>query len=520
MKKSYSVNISGIIFQIDEDAYEKLNRYLDRLNLHFANTAGKEEIIADIEQRIAEMLLNKLGDHNRIVTLGHIDEVIRVLGEPADFDDNIKEEPSSSDRRYRKRLYRDPDEKVLGGVAGGIGAYFNTDPLWFRIIFIILTLFGGSGILLYLILWLIVPEARTTAERLEMRGEQINIGTIERTIREEMNDLQDRFGRWKKDGYQKKKDSAGRLIETVVQIFVTLFVLFFKLLAFIIGFAILFTGIALIIAIFIPGITLHGFPVLYDASIHEFLVALTGSTGQAWLILVSILLIILIPLLGIVWGGIRLLWGARLRSRTLGGALTGIWFLSILVCLISGIITVNDFSSKGFETHSSSLSATATDTLSIGLQPGPADPWVDVEGSMKQPKSLMIRQDANSIFITGRPVIEFRQSLNDSLMITITKRARGRNQREARERAGDILIETTTAAGHIWIDRFFTTPPGSVYRKQDVKINIAIPENQVIRLDPSLQQNYRYIRNFDPLWDEQILNKPLRMKNHKLVTAQ
>ncbi len=520
MKKSYSVNISGIIFQVDEDAYDKLNRYLDRLDLHFADTQGKEEIIADIEQRIAEMVMNKLGDQNRVVTLVIIEDIIRTLGEPADFDDNIQEPPQSSGR-YRKRLYRDPDDKVLGGVASGMGAYFNTDPIWFRIGFIALTIFGGSGILIYLVLWLIVPEARTTAERLEMRGEPININNIERTIKEEMNDLRSRFGNWKQGkGYRKKKDPTGRVIESAGQIFVTLTVLFAKILAGVIGFSIIVSLIALFFALFVPGISFHGFPFIYDVSVHDFLTALTGSSGVAWIVLLSLVLIILLPLLGLLWTGIRLLFGRPRAGKLPGVAFSGLWIVAILFITVITIININDFSTKGFVTKTETISVKPNDTLIIGMTGLNTVLWIDDDEESGNFRTLKIKHDGGSHIVLGKSVIEFRQSNDDSVVITSIRRARGDGHSTAKERAEEIIHTISVKDNRIDIEKYFSTTPGSLFRNQEVKINIYIPENHVFIFDPVLQQSNDQIKNLTPLWDKDILDKPLTMKNNKLVEVE
>ena len=171
MKKNFTVNISGIIFNIDEDAFEKLNNYLDSIKKHFNNSVGKDEIISDIEARIAEMLKEKTNETKNIVTIDDINKVIEVMGQPFEFDSE-DEEPVYKEETYysrkTKRLFRDPDNKIIGGVASGIGEYFNVDPLWFRLGFFITLFIGGTGFFAYMILWIVVPEARTTAEKLEM----------------------------------------------------------------------------------------------------------------------------------------------------------------------------------------------------------------------------------------------------------------------------------------------------------------------------------------------------------------
>ena len=130
MKKTFTINISGIIFHIDEDAFEKLNNYLETIKSYFANSEGRDEIIADIESRIAEMLQSKINEQKQVITIDDINEVIGIMGEPEQIGgDGTQEKKQREEQRHSKRFFRDPDNKVLGGVCGGIGAYFNIDPL-------------------------------------------------------------------------------------------------------------------------------------------------------------------------------------------------------------------------------------------------------------------------------------------------------------------------------------------------------------------------------------------------------
>ena len=124
MKKSLNININGIIFHIDEDAYEKLNAYLERLKKHFSQQEGGGEVVNDIEARIAELLREKMDENKQVVTIEDIDEIIRKLGEPAEMmdDEEQEEKPPRFNFDQPKRLYRDPENKIIGGVGGGMGA--------------------------------------------------------------------------------------------------------------------------------------------------------------------------------------------------------------------------------------------------------------------------------------------------------------------------------------------------------------------------------------------------------------
>ncbi len=196
MKKTVTVNISGVVFHIDEDAYEKLNRYLHRLKAYFRREEGGEEIIAGIESRIAEMFQERSKDHSKAINIDDVNEAITQLGEPSQMDSDEKANSTSSggnsgikDDSAPRRLFRDPDNKYIGGVCSGLAAYFNIDPTWVRILFVVLILLAGSTILAYIILWIVIPRARTTADRLSMRGERINLSNIEKAIREDLQDI-------------------------------------------------------------------------------------------------------------------------------------------------------------------------------------------------------------------------------------------------------------------------------------------------------------------------------------------
>ncbi len=191
-----TVNISGIVFHIDEDAYDRLHRYLRAIRVHFDSEAGCEEILAGIEERIAEMLRQKKPGERQVVSLEDVRETITQLGEPEEISGNGPGEKASSGHEEDpatepapKRLFRDPDNKYIGGVCGGLGAYFQIDPTWIRLIFLLTFFLGGGGLILYIVLWIVIPKARTTADRLSMRGERVTLSNIEKSIKEDLRDI-------------------------------------------------------------------------------------------------------------------------------------------------------------------------------------------------------------------------------------------------------------------------------------------------------------------------------------------
>lgn len=184
MKKTLTINLNGIVFNIDDDAYETLNAYLNELEKHFADDE-REEIIKDIEDRIAELFTERMHGRN-VVDASDVASVIETMGQPNQFDDEAAEPNAdaaaskSSQRKFRK-FYRDGDDRLIGGVAAGLAAYIGWDTTLVRILLLLLLLFSaGWTLLFYILLWIIVPEAKTTAQRLEMQGIEPNLENIKK----------------------------------------------------------------------------------------------------------------------------------------------------------------------------------------------------------------------------------------------------------------------------------------------------------------------------------------------------
>jgi len=200
MKKTFTINLSGSIFYIEEDAYEVLQKYLVTIKKHFGTSEEGKEITADIEARIAEIFSGKSPCDKNVITLDCVNEVIEIMGTPQNFaEEEGEEEPLTGQKKRKKRLYRDPEEKVLSGVCGGLAAYFDMDPVIVRIIFVVLAFITtGAAVLAYLILWIVVPKAVTTAQRLEMRGEPVTVKNIEKFIKDEVSSVKESYHKFRK----------------------------------------------------------------------------------------------------------------------------------------------------------------------------------------------------------------------------------------------------------------------------------------------------------------------------------
>ena len=182
MKKTLTINLNNIVFNIEEDAYDKLKTYLDSIREYFDTYEDSQEILNDIEARAAEQFGGKIGKAKEVVTLADVEELIKIMGtvEAIAGQEGLDEQKADEAKTKTgyKRFYRDPDNAIIYGVASGIAAYFKIDPLFIRLAFAISVLFGGTGIIVYIILCFIMPEAKTTANKMEMRGEAMTLSSF------------------------------------------------------------------------------------------------------------------------------------------------------------------------------------------------------------------------------------------------------------------------------------------------------------------------------------------------------
>jgi phage shock protein PspC (stress-responsive transcriptional regulator) len=189
MKITVSINLGGWSFNIDEDAYAELKRYLKSLEIHFAGDESSTEILSDIESRMSEIFRSRLTSYKHVITMDDVRHAISVLGTPEDISDDqgTSARDKFSSPGYH-RMYRDPDHRIIGGVCAGIASYWDIDLWIVRLTFFCLAMMG-VGILIYLILYIVLPEAKTTAQKIEMKGEPVNIHNIKESVKKEFDNV-------------------------------------------------------------------------------------------------------------------------------------------------------------------------------------------------------------------------------------------------------------------------------------------------------------------------------------------
>jgi len=518
MKKAIKINLSGIIFHIDEDAYEKLKTYLDTISRHFSNKQESKEIIDDIEARIAELFQEKITEETQVITLSLVNEVIDIMGNPEDIADSGEEaeHQRTFHESYNKsrRLYRDPENSVVGGVCGGLSAYFSVDPVIFRLLFVIFFFAGGASILVYAILWIVLPRAETAAQKLEMRGEKVNVSNIEKKVREEYDNVKDNV----KDGYSKAKSSdtyrkTERAASDFFDVLGKILLVFVKVILIIIGTSFVIGGIGLLIGIIaLPFVGIHVFPFeTYSFSLGDVLIPFTDPVSVT-LLVISITLLLLIPVAAMLYGLVKLIFNIKTRNRGLAvGALT-LWIVSLLCIIGIAAFESSHYSDAGRDNFSQEL-VTGSDTLYISINSSQED-YLDDENILDLDDRWFLLEDAEAFY--GRISLDIERTEGADFLLDIEKESKGRSWENASENAANIDYEFRMTGNKLVLDPYFSVDLEHKWRFPRVETIVRVPEGKVVVLDRQTRDILEGVRNVDRLSDWNMAGKSWKMTEEGL----
>lgn len=496
MKKNIKVNVSGMLFNLDEDAYQVLETYLNRLERHFSNTDGSKEIIEDIERGIADMMNSKLINGKTIINIEDITIIIKAMGEPGEIDDesDTKKENYnfSSSTTNQKRLYRDSDDKVIAGVCSGISHYLNIDVAWIRILFVVLFFISGTGLLVYLVLWIAVPEAISTAQKLEMRGEPMNIDNIEKKIKEEFNNIGDQLNNLKNKHFTKKKSDYTRPIRDLSSAIIRLIVGIAKVFIIVVGVGLTIAAVALL-TMLLPaflsgsGEIFHVYHNLVYFSIPDAIESITISNSDYNLILYSIVAVTVIPLLSIILAGLGYLFGFRNEAKGINKAFGVIWFVGLILLVISIIRTADDFEQK----------ETVVNEIELNLPTSQQNLYLKINPNLTSYSNNYIDDDLEKVYDAfDNEFLIFRKdslyysvpemetfSTDDSIFsVKVVRYSHGDKRSIAKLNALNIEFPINIKDSIIEIPPLFNFPENDCWRNQKVKIRIYIPKDKAFIL--------------------------------------
>jgi len=514
MNKTVNINLGGIFFHIDEVAYQKLKRYIDAIRISLSDDPkGRDEIISDIELRIGELLSERVKDVRQVVSETDIEEVIAVMGQPEDYlvDEELFTEETK--RSYRKssargktsgkKLFRDGDDKFLGGVASGIAYYFDVDVIWIRIAWLVATLGLGFGPIFYIILWILLPEAKTTADKLQMEGEPVNISNIEKRVRSEFEDASTRMRNAANDVSTKVKEGMDNVsdslkkkrvssstaktgIQEFIEVIGTIIVTFFKIIGKFIGIILVLTAvvslIALIVSLFTAGaVDFMGVEGFFDEDFY--VMNPLGISG--WLISLLALILGGIPLLMLFFLGLFIISGdSKTISRTGKFVFLGIWLIALLATIYLGLRQGAEFAREGTVTEMKDINLVDVDTLTVKMIDDNNFSGNETMHSKFGFRYVYDENDDRKFFYTD---VRFDVRVSDSTetYIKIRKRGQGRNRNKAKENAKKIDYDFKPTDNKLLLNDYFLTDTKFSFIDKKLEVIIYVPKDIVIHFDES-----------------------------------
>ena len=514
MNKTVNINLGGMFFHIDEDAYQKLTRYFDAIKRSLSNSSGQDEIIKDIEMRVSELLTEKQKSEKHVVSIKEVDEVITVMGQPEDYriDDEGTEYTSTnytSSTSRTKKLYRDKENGMVGGVLAGLGHYFGIDKVWLRIMLLILVFAWGTGVLAYIILWIVMPEAITTAEKLEMTGEPVTISNIERKVREEFENVSDKIknadydemGNRIKSGAEKAGSSFGNFIIAVLRVFSKF-----------LGVILIITGLFILAALFIGVFTL-GSSSFIDVPWQDFIEAGNFTDYPVWTFGLLMFFAVGIPFFFLSLLGFKLL-SPKLKSigPIAKYTLLAIWLISVILASIIGIKQATAFSVDGRVVEKTTLNIKPTDTLFIKFKYNE-----NFSRDINDNNNFKIKLDSTGHDVIYSNNVRFRIAQTDQNQgyIQIEKEAKGKNLFEAKQRAEKIKYNFKMEGNRLILDNYLLSDLKDKFRNQEVEITLYLPAGSLLKMDQTAA-NYDRTDGEYFLWNPDDTDAVYKVESNKI----
>lgn len=526
MNKTVTFNISGMVFYIEEQAYEKLKSYLQTIRGYFTGTDGGSDIVEDIESRIAELFSEKISASKQALLMSDVDAVIEIMGRPESFAGETAAKNNSSESQQnnstnasatsaassRKRVFRDGEEKVIGGVCSGVSHYFDIDPIWLRLIFAI-SFFGfGAGFWVYIILWVIIPEAKTTADKLEMKGEPINIANIEKNIKEELESVRSSVSNLADDIKHKRNDKpfanfVNRLVSFITVVLKGFITIFAKILG---GIAI-FIGVLLLIvfsALFFGSdnvIQYVQFDEIESFSFNEVLDLIFASTAQLNMAKLGIALMLGAVIIALVFAGIRVFFKMQESRRLVKALSISMWSVGLVLCIIVGVKISSQFSSMQRTRTKATLSPANASVIYLNIN----EAKLSKEGNhtVINKDNRTIIDISNEQLILGYPKIDVVKSETDSFEIEIVRTSRGSSKKDAFNKAENLVYEYQLKDSAVLFNPYFIAPIADKYRGQELKAIIKVPVGKTIYLSHSLEDYIYDIKNVTNTLDDEMLGR-------------
>lgn len=480
MNKTVNINLASTFFHIDENAYQILERYLRKLKEGFKDTAGGEEILQDIEARIAELFQDLKTNPDYVINTADVEKVIGIMGEPETV--LSEEDINTSQEKIHRKLYRDPEDKYIGGIAAGLGHYFKIDATWIRLIWLFLGLFsGGVFTLIYILFWILVPLAKTTGDLLRMKGEPVNIATIKKKIKEEFDDVTTKI---KDLDYEKAGSTLKKKSKNFFQFLENLIRKIPSIILKLIGLLFLLISISSIFALFIGSFVLLG---LGNLLLPFQFVDLGVFPDSFWRI--ALILVVLIPFIFLFSLGIRLLRGVSSRIGSVSRlVLFSLWIIAIGALVFTGTNQIRKNSITATQTTIHELAIEHEDTLRVSLFINEIKPnsWKFKKNNPLNALSRRIEKSQKLVTLSIKP------NKLSSTSLEIQASAKGADEKKAQQAVEQLTYRWEQEGDILFLDDQIKNQPLSGFQTKNIEMTLLLKEGQIIALDESLRKVLSY----------------------------
>ncbi len=477
MKKTTTINLAGMVYHIEEDAYQILKQYISDIKRVFSSQEGVEEMVADIELRIAELFQERLNKNKEVITSNDVEHVMLIMGSPNQFDEDFEESEekyyyqASSKQERTKRLYRDTDEGMLGGVSSGLAHYLGIDPVIIRVLWIVLVLAGGSGILIYIIAWIAIPEAKTTAQKLQMRGQSANLDNIKafaESVKEEAKTGFNRASQSVKRSMNKSSGAFANLVRALGRVF---------------GFVIFIAGIlGVIFTVLFFWADFNLFYInneIVNADLGTIIeLFFTNTTLASWMIFTTAI----VPLIFLIIAGSMFLFRQKPKSRTFVLTLLILWFVAIVGLAFLSVQTGLDFK-ETYKSQEETFISGDYQELQINL----FEEDLMITNAMDYDFDSYLTIYENQVKL-GYARIEVLTASDSLFYYSVEKRSSGGSLKSAKERSEEIVFDIQQTGNVLDIPARYGFPKKSKIRGQKVNLKIYVPIGKQIILNGNLEQ--------------------------------
>lgn len=502
MNKTIIININGTVFHIEEDAYEILKNYINDVKRHFMNSADSLEITTDIENRIAEMFNDILRAENKqVIVEQDVHTIITQMGTVEDFASESGEERTADQQQsysYQaeaRKLFRDSEDHLAGGVCAGIANYFGLEPVWIRLAFAIAFCFYGTGLLLYIVLWIVIPRAVTRADRMAMKGEPLDLQGFKRNFEYELKGIQGHAANLHREArpfIYKTRDFAGNFFDHLRVFLRSAGVILLKLIGILIMLFCAGCIITLLVMVF-------AFFAYGSDNIH--IVFPFSIVNQEYTVpfIFGCFFLLALPLLGLLLLTSRVAFKRNAVGSRTGYTMLVIWIAALCVVIYYSIQVASEFKSDAKINQTISLKPTQGHVYHLKLN--------DVK--------YLSREDSAKLDIkhsfAGRMIMDDDYDNMDNgrerkISITIEKsdvpqpvlvesfRATGNNYNKALMNAHNIIYRFTQQDSLLIFDRHFQFAQRAQWRGQWISLTLRVPVGTELVIDKKLD---RYMGDVD-----------------------